>query len=483
MNLVLWLSVLQGLMGVFDLVYHHEMTEKLTWRPAAAREMWLHGLRNGLYSVVFFSFGLLQWHGLYAWLFAAILLAEVTITLCDFVVEDQTRRLPATERVTHTLLALNYGAVLGLFSQQWLLWLRQPTGLEPVYFGFLSWVMGTYALGVLIWFFRDYLRSFRLRRMAAVKNPVQTDPSLAGKKVLVTGGTGFIGQALCTSLIASGCRVTVLTRDIPKAASHFMTRVELINTLEALRDDDVFDVVVNLAGERVAQRWTARARQKIFQSRVGGAEELLGYLRRAIVKPQLLINGSAVGWYGIHDAQLFDETSLPSTQNGGSFAKDLCLKWEDTAMRARDLGVRTVLLRIGIVLEMSGGTLSELLFPFDFGFGGPLGNGRQWFSWIHRDDLIGLIFHIIRTPALEGPVNGTAPEPVTNREFSRELGRAMKRPSFIPLPAFVLRLVFGDMADEVMLNGQRVLPAKALDSGYTYRYADVRRAMAAIFTA
>lgn len=481
MLFILWLSVLQGIMGVFDLVYHHEMTEKLTWKPAAAQEMWLHGLRNGLYSVVFFSFGFLQWHGVYAWIFAAVLLAEVTITLCDFVIEDRTRRLPATERVTHTLLALNYGAVLGLFSQEWLEWLQQPTGFVPVYFGFLSWVMGIYAFGVLLWFFRDYLRSFRLKRMAAAKPQPLVDPGFAGKKVLVTGGTGFIGQSLCRSLIASGCRVTVLTRDISMSLDKFNTRIELIESLDTLRDDETFEVIINLAGEPVAQRWTARVRERIFRSRIETAENILSYIERATVKPRLFINGSAIGWYGIHPQQDFDESSAPSASPGGAFAKDLCHQWEETARKAKTYGVRTVLLRIGIVLEKDGGTLAELLFPFDFGIGGPLGRGQQWFSWIHREDLIGMIFHIMRTPSIEGAINGTAPAPVTNREFSLALGRAMKRPSLLPLPGFVLRLVFGQMADEVMLNGQRVLPRKAVESGYQFKFPVINQAMAAIF--
>ncbi len=481
MELILWLLLVQGLMGVFDLVYHHEMTEKLTWKPEAAHEMWLHGLRNGLYSIAFLSFGFFEWQGILAWAFAFILLAEVTITLWDFVIEDQTRKLPATERVTHTLLALNYGAALGLFINEFVRWAEAPTGFQPVYYGLLSLVMGVYALGVLIWFFRDYLRSLRLKKMAAMVRPVITDDAVRGRKILVTGGTGFIGAALCNSLVTSGARITVLTRNIGKAAAKLGGRVELIDSLDRLGKDEIFDIVINLAGEPIAQRWSKKAKEKIIASRHATTKDLVAHIRSMNRKPELLISGSAIGWYGISEDKTFDEDEVPSAEERGSFAKNLCREWEDIAIQAQQVGVRTVTLRTGVVLEKDGGTLSELLFPFDFCIGGPLGEGRQWFSWIHRDDLIGLIYHIIKTPSLTGPVNGTAPEPVINSDFAKAMGQAMKRPSFLPLPSFVLRIVFGDMADEIMLNGQSVLPKKAQSSGYVFKYPDIKSAMGAIF--
>ncbi len=482
MELILWLLVVQGLMGVFDLVYHHEMTEKLTWKPEAAHEMWLHGLRNGLYSVAFLSFGFFEWHGVLAWIFAFILLAEVTITLCDFVIEDRTRKLPATERVTHTLLALNYGAVLGLFINEFARWAQAPTGFQPVYYGLLSWVMGVYALGVLIWFFRDYLRSLRLMKMAAAIKPVMTDDAVKGRKILVTGGTGFIGTALCKSLVASGARITVLTRDIGKAAGKFGGRVELIDSLDRLGIEEAFDIVINLAGEPIAQRWSERAKGRIIASRHETTRDIVSYIQRMTKKPEVFISGSAIGWYGIDESVVFDERSTVCGDPRGTFAKNLCREWEDIAMQAEHIGVRTVVLRTGVVLEKDGGTMSELLFPFDFLIGGPLGHGRQWFSWIHRDDLIGLIYHIINTPALTGAVNGTAPAPVTNADFAKAMGQGMKRPSFLSLPSFVLRMLFGDMADEIMLNGQKVIPEKARTTGYVFKYPDIKSAMAAIFT-
>ncbi len=482
MVLILWLLAVQGIMGVFDLVYHHEMTEKLTWKPAAAREMYLHGLRNGLYAVIFASLGWLHWHGWLMWVFAGILLAEITITLTDFVVEDMTRRLPATERVTHTVLAINYGATIGLLLPQLGDWARQPAGFAPVYYGFLSWVMGIYALGVLVWFFRDFLRSYRLNRMARQGDTIMIDKSLAGKSVLVTGGTGFIGRALCRDLIASGAKVTVLTRDIAKAAERISGRVTLIDGLDRMDEDDHFDIVINLAGEPVAQRWTKKTMTRIVDSRVDITQALVHFMSRMECKPYVFISGSAIGVYGFDEGETFTERSAPTRRNPHSaFARNCCSAWEDVAWQAQEFGVRTVLLRIGMVLEKDGGPLSELLFPFDFCLGGPIGSGRQWFSWIHRDDIIGLIFHAIRRPDVSGPLNATAPLPVTNGEFSKQLGRAMKRPSFLPLPAFLLRLIFGDMADGVMLNGQKVMPAKAGLTGYAFRYPDIQSALGAIF--
>lgn len=481
MELILYLLIVQGIMGAFDLVYHHEMTEKLTWKPSAAHEMWLHGIRNGLYSIVFLSFGFYHWHGALAWAFLGILLIEVTITLWDFVIEDQTRKLPATERVTHTLLALNYGAVIGLFIPEFMHWVEQPTGFQTVSYGYLSWIMALYAFGVFLWFFRDFIRSYRLKRMARHKKDIIVNEELSGKRVLVTGGTGFIGTALCQSLSASGAYITVLTRSIKKAQGKFSGRVEFIEDLDLLTENDHFDIVIQLAGEPVAQRWTVKAKENIKNSRINTIENLLKFFSRTKKKPDVFISSSAIGWYGIHPTDSFTEDSPPSTANSGAFAKHICSMIETESKKAEKMDIRTILLRTGIVLEKDGGTLSELLFPFDFCVGGPLGNGKQWFSWIHRDDIIGLIHFAINNTSISGPLNGTAPTPVDNRSFATELGKAMKRPVFLPLPDFVLKLIFGDMAEEIMLNGQKVIPERAEQSGYKFRFRTLSDALKDIF--
>ncbi len=301
--------------------------------------------------------------------------------------------------------------------------------------------------------------------------------------ILITGGTGFIGKALCTVLIQSGCKVVVLTRSKQRALEHAASQIEFIENLDQLDENAHFDVVINLAGEPIAQRWTHEAQARILESRLNTTKDLIIFFKRAKHKPDLLINGSAIGWYGTHRSDTFDESSVPSNDVIGKFSKEVCHKWEAEALKVRALGIRTVILRTGIVLEKGGGTLAQLIPPFNLGLGGPMGSGNQWFSWIHRDDLIGLIFHAIDNENIEGVINGTAPEPVTNKVFSKALGKAMKRPAFIPLPVFVLKTIFGQMADEIMLNGQKVLPKKSEENGYIFKYAKIDLALEDIFKA
>lgn len=302
-------------------------------------------------------------------------------------------------------------------------------------------------------------------------------------RILVTGGTGFIGKALCAALVQLGCHVVVLTRSKLRALKQVASQIEFIEDLEQLSDDEYFDAVINLAGEPIAQRWTHAVQARILESRLRTTKDLIDFFKRAKQKPAVLINGSAIGWYGTHESEVFDENSQPSDALIGLFAKKVCHQWEAEALQAEALGIRTVLLRTGIVLEKDGGTLAQLITPFNLGLGGPLGHGQQWFSWIHRDDLIGLILHAIENESVTGVINGTAPEPVTNKAFTKALGKAMMRPAFIPLPAFVLKAVFGQMADEIMLNGQKVLPRQSIENGYIFKYARIDLALGNIFAA
>ena len=189
-------------------------------------------------------------------------------------------------------------------------------------------------------------------------------------------------------------------------------------------------------------------------------------MRRLATPPKVLVNGSAIGWYGLRGDEALDETAAP----GPGFSHDLCAAWEAEATAIAATGVRTVLLRIGLVLGTEAGMLARLLTPFEFGLGGRMGDGRQWMSWIERDDLVRLIVFAIATPSLEGPVNATAPEPVRNAEFTASLARALRRPAVLPVPAAPLRLVAGDFARELLLGGQRVVPAKALAAGFVFRH-------------
>jgi len=287
---------------------------------------------------------------------------------------------------------------------------------------------------------------------------------MENKHYLITGGSGFIGSHLIPKLLSEGNTVTVLTRTPAKTLAQFNQAVEVVDDLQKLDLSKQVDVVINLAGQGIAdKRWSEKVVQQLFDSRLLITRALVEYMQRATHKPELFISGSATGFYGLRDDEILSETA----SGDSSFSSEICAEWEDEAKAAEALGIRCCYLRTGIVLG-NGGALSKMLPPFKFGLGGPMGSGKQWMSWIHMDDLIGIISHIVKTPKLSGPVNGTAPNPVTNKEFATTLGKALKRPAFIPLPGFVLKLLMGQMGEELLLSGQRVVPAKMSVSGYSF---------------
>jgi uncharacterized protein (TIGR01777 family) len=295
-------------------------------------------------------------------------------------------------------------------------------------------------------------------------------PKSARRSVLVTGGTGFIGSRLVEALVACGDDVTVLTRDA-KSAGHLAAPVRIVTSLAQIYAGEKIDAIINLAGQATAGGlWTGRYRRKLLRSRLQVTREVVRLVARLEVKPGVLMSGSAIGAYGAKPILAQDEMSRPEID--GSFAQRLCLTWEALALKAREHGVRTVLLRIGIVLDTEGGPLGQMLAPFEFGVGGPFGDGEQWMSWISRDDLVRLIDHAMRDGGLEGPLNGVAPEPVKNGVFVRALGKALRCPAFMPLPAFFLKAALGDLAKEIFLGSQFVRPARAWQSGF--RFNDVR---------
>ena len=232
------------------------------------------------------------------------------------------------------------------------------------------------------------------------------------------------------------------------------------------------DAVVHLAGENVAQRWTAKARRAIRDSRLTGTRHLLEGLREADPRPGTLVSASAIGYYGAHGDEPLDEDA-PA---GKDFLAGVCADWEAEAGRASELGVRVVQVRTGVVLDPSGGALAKMLTPFRLGVGGPVAGGRQYMSWIHRDDLIGMIVAAIEDERWTGPINATAPQPVSNRDFSRALGGALGRPSLLPVPGAALRLLYGEMA-EIVTTGARVVPAKPLVLGYEFRHPQLKEAL------
>jgi len=292
-------------------------------------------------------------------------------------------------------------------------------------------------------------------------------------RYLITGGSGFIGRALCRSLVDDGHKVAVLTRSALHARSRLPANVMLIETLSDAGDADA---IVNLAGENLANgRWTVSRKREIRESRMGTTRRLLEWIALRGNKPRVLVSGSAVGWYGPRGDEKLGEDAGP----GEDFAAMLCRDWEDEAGKAAALGVRACLIRTGIVLDAQGGALMKMLLPFRFGLGGRLGDGRQWMSWITRADLVALIRWLVETESASGPYNATAPAPVTNAEFVRTLGAVLRRPAVLPAPAFALRLLLGEMAD-LLLTGQRVVPVRAREQGFGFRYSELPEALRAI---
>ncbi|MBI4115524.1 MAG: TIGR01777 family protein [Candidatus Omnitrophica bacterium] len=295
-------------------------------------------------------------------------------------------------------------------------------------------------------------------------------------RIVLTGGTGFIGSALRESLIEKGHEVVILTRRASRENQPgIRTRYRYWNPAEEgawQKEVDGVDGVINLAGEPlVGKRWTRAQKQMLLESRTGSTQAIVRAIRNAKKKPLFLINASAVGYYGAHG----DEKLTEENPHGKDFLGQLCQAWEAHALRAQDFGVRVVLIRIGIVLEKGGGALAKMRPPFNLGLGGPLGTGEQWMSWIHLADLIRLFHLAVEKKEIQGPVNGTAPNPVTMLEFAKTLGKVLHRPAVFPVPAFLLKILLGEMAD-VLLTGQRVIPKKAFSQGFTFQFPTLREA-------
>ena len=296
------------------------------------------------------------------------------------------------------------------------------------------------------------------------------------RRVTVTGATGFIGSRVVAALRARGDEVTVLSRN-PARARETLGDVEAV----AWRPEDEpapaealagRDGVVNLVGEKVDQRWTPEARRAIRESRVRGTTHLVAGLRDADPRPRVLVGGSAVGYYGARGEERVDESFPP----GDDFLADVVCAWERATDGAEELGMRVVKVRTGVVLERRGGALKRMLLPFRLGLGGPIASGRQYLPWIHVEDEVGILLAALDGDGWSGPVNATAPEPATSRDFGRALGRALRRPAVLPLPGAALRLAFGEMS-MVLTTGQRVVPARALELGYRFRHPELDGAL------
>ena len=293
-------------------------------------------------------------------------------------------------------------------------------------------------------------------------------------KVLITGGSGFIGTPLKKELHKAGHEVMITTRrksiemDKLTWSPPDLISSDIISTIDA---------VINLAGEPIApKRWTEERKKLILSSRINTTRALVQSIEKSDKRPKVFISASAVGYYGPRDDEPVNEDESPSSD----YLASVCLQWEAEAQKAGDLGLRVVRVRIGGVLEADGGLLAQMVGPFKFFAGGPIGSGKQWFSWIHRDDVVGIIKYALENSSVSGPVNATAPNPVTNKEFSDALGKALNRPSNVTVPAFAVKLALGELAS-VILTGQRVIPKKALEAGYEFKYPEINEALKAIF--
>jgi len=289
-------------------------------------------------------------------------------------------------------------------------------------------------------------------------------------KVLITGSSGMIGAALAESLVANGHEVIRLRRQKLTDDSPVW---EPENGVIDLADVSDVNAVVHLAGENVAKgRWNSQKKGRILHSRVMGTKLLADYFSAADYKPDIFVSASAIGVYGNRGDELVDETSEP----GSGFMADVCKQWEAATASASDAGIRVAHARIGVVLSTRGGALKTMLLPFKLGLGGVIGAGKQYMSWVSLDDVVGMIQFLIAHNSLQGPVNLVAPNPVSNREFTKTLGRALHHPTIFPLPAFVARMAFGEMADELLLASTRVLPKKLIDSGYQFLHPELEEA-------
>ncbi|WFE89164.1 TIGR01777 family oxidoreductase [Roseibium porphyridii] len=474
---LLWsLISVQIFMGGFDTIVHHEGSERLAWRTSQKTELRLHSIRNFFYAIIFLCFGWTEPHGFFTVALSFILFLEVLITLWDFVEEDLTRKLPWTERINHTLLALNYGAILALAAPVLWEWSLRSTAIYPANYGWWSVMATLAALGVGLFSARDLLaatRSERLERGNAAALAAGLPPR---QHILVTGGTGFVGRRLVECLVVSGHYVTVLTRNL-KGLDELAHPVRVITSLDQIHNADRLDAIVNLAGEPVANGlWTARKRARIVNSRVKTTKALQELIRRLDRKPACFVSGSAVGWYGLRGDELLTEDADPDP----AFVHEVCDQWERSAAAIGQLNVRVVILRIGLVLGVEGGMLARLLTPFEFFGGGVMGTGRQWMSWIEHDDLIRVIVRAMSDTSLRGVVNATAPEPVRNVEFTQALAQALHRIALLHFPAWLLSGTLGDMGRETMLGGQRVVPAKLTRSGFRFRHPQMEPMLLAV---
>jgi uncharacterized protein (TIGR01777 family) len=292
-------------------------------------------------------------------------------------------------------------------------------------------------------------------------------------KILISGASGLVGTHLIPTLLAKGHEIYKLVRKTPKSSYEIQWEAEkgFSETEQAKLEN--FDAVMHLAGDNVAsENWSDEKKGKIKDSRVVGTRVLVDALKRAQNPPKIFVSASATGFYGNRKDEILTEDS----RQGAGFLTDVCTAWEDEIEKAEEFA-RVVFLRIGVVLAKDGGALEKMLMPFKFGVGGTIGSGKQWMSWIALDDLIKLIHFALENETLRGAVNAVAPNPVTNEEFTKMLGKALHRPTVLPIPTFAIKLMFGEMGETLLLQGARVLPKRLLDAGFEFQFSNLEEAM------
>lgn len=298
-------------------------------------------------------------------------------------------------------------------------------------------------------------------------------------KILITGASGLVGSRLMPALKSLGHEVIGLTREKSPARgdSAFWDPQGGFIDAGALAG---CDAAVNLAGESIAAgRWTAGRKRAIRDSRVNATTTIAQALATLEPRPRVLVNASAVGYYGSRGDELLDESS---SSGSGDFLSGVCRDWEAATEPAVRTGIRVVMTRFGVILSKQGGALAKMLTPFKLGLGGKIGSGRQYMSWVAIDDVVGAIVHTLQTETLSGPVNVVAPQPITNAEFTKTLGKVLSRPTIFPMPAFAAKLAFGEMGEELLLGGQRVRPTRLLESDYTFKYPEIEAALRHVLT-
>jgi len=293
------------------------------------------------------------------------------------------------------------------------------------------------------------------------------------KRILITGGTGFIGHVLCRELLARDYELTVFSRQPAETVKSSCGRVEAIRDLQQLRSHPGYDAVINLAGEGIAdKRWSESRKQELRDSRIGITETLVEVIRSWDKAPNVVVSGSAVGFYGDQGSATVTESTSPNDE----FTHRLCRDWENAAKPLGDDGVRLCFSRTGVVAGPDGGFLERMLLPFKLGLGGRLGSGTQYMPWVHRDDVVSALIWMMENPDASGPYNVVSPKPVTNAEFTRSLGRVLHRPTLFPAPAPVLKVALGEMS-RLLLTGQRAIPEKLVSQQFQFRYPDLDQAL------